>query len=307
MKRHEIMNDELIYRLLRRMIFFMGHIPVPVADFFAGVLGRLWFRVDKRHREITLDNLTHAFGREWPKDKIERRARQTFVNIAAMLFEVAWSTRLSKSRFLSHFTIEGLAHLTGAHARGKGVLGITCHMGNFEMLIPAIEGTGFKGYAIYRKLDFAPLEKLMRKLRERFGVTMIPMRGASRKLEEILAQGGVVGTLIDQNVDWYKGVFVNFFGRPACTNSGLARLAMKTGSPVVPFYTIRHGRRFVIRYLPEVPVAVTGDPIKDVETNTQRFTTAVETMVRQCPDQYFWVHNRWKTKPWCLWPGRESR
>ena len=190
MKRHEIMNDELIYRLLRRMIFFMGHIPVPVADFFAAVLGRLWFRVDKRHREITLDNLTHAFGREWPKDKIERTARQTFVNIAAMLFEVAWSTRLSKSRFLSHFTIEGLTHVTAAHARGKGVLVISCHMGNFEMLIPAIEGTGFKGYAIYRKLDFAPLEKLMRQLRERFGVTMIPMRGASRKLEEILAQGG---------------------------------------------------------------------------------------------------------------------
>jgi KDO2-lipid IV(A) lauroyltransferase len=301
------MTDEQIYRLLKQLVFLMGKIPVPVADFLAGALGRIWFFWDRRHREITLENLTHAFGREWPEKKIEYTARQVFVNIASMLFEVAWSTRLSKSRFLDHFTVEGLAHVKTAHAKGRGVVVITCHMGNFEMLIPAIEGTGLKGYAIYRKLDFAPLERLMRNLRQRFGVTMIPMRGASKKLEEILARGGVVGTLIDQNVDWYKGVFVRFFGRPACTNSGLAKLAVKTGVPVVPMYTIRRGRRFIIRFLPEVPVRITGDVIADIETNTQRFTTAVETMIRQCPDQYFWVHNRWKTKPWCLWwPGRES-
>ena len=301
------MRDEQIYRLLKQMVYFTGIIPIPLADFFARILGQLWFRLDKRHRDITLDNLTWAFGHEWSEDKIKQTARQVFVNIASMLFEVAWSARLSKSRFLSHFTIQGLEHVITAHAKGKGVLVITCHMGNFEMLIPAIEGTRLNGYAIYRKLDFEPLERFIRRLRQRFGVTMVPMRGASGKLEDILAAGGVVGTLIDQNVDWYKGVFVRFFGRPACTNSGLAKLAMKTSAPVVPLYTIRHGRQFFIRFLPEVPVTVTGDPITDIEANTQRFTSAVETMVRQCPDQYFWVHNRWKTKPWCLWPEPGSR
>jgi KDO2-lipid IV(A) lauroyltransferase len=82
---------------------------------------------------------------------------------------------------------------------------------------------------------------------------------------------------------------------------------MKTDAPVVPLYTIRHGRQFIIQFLPEVPVTVTGDPITDIETNTQQFTTAVETMVRRYPDQYFWVHNRWKTKPWCLWPRQKPR
>ncbi|MCF8074955.1 MAG: lysophospholipid acyltransferase family protein [Desulfotignum sp.] len=301
------MKDEQIYWLLKRAVSVLGYIPVPVADLFARILGQLWFRLDKRHRNITLDNLTWAFGHEWSEEKIEQTARQVFVNIASMLFEVAWSMKLSKSRFLSHFTIQGLEHVINAHARGKGVLVISGHMGNFEMLLPAIEGTGLKGYAIYRKLDFEPLEKMMRDLRQRFGVTMIPMRGASRKLEDILAAGGVVGTLIDQNVDWYKGVFVRFFDRPACTNSGLAKLAMKTHAPVVPLYTVRHGRHFFIRFLPEVPVTVTGDAIADIEANTQGFVTAVETMVRQYPDQYFWVHNRWKTKPWCLWPKQESR
>jgi Kdo2-lipid IVA lauroyltransferase/acyltransferase len=301
------MRDEQIYRLLKRVIYFLGAIPVPVADFIARALGHLWFRMDRRHRRITLDNLTWAYGDRWSEQRIKKTARQVFVNIAGMLFEVAWSSRLSKHRILSHFTIQGLAHVRAAHARGNGVIVLSCHMGNFEMLIPALEGTGLKGYAIYRKLDFAPLENLMRDLRQRFGVTMIPMRRASGKLEKILAKGGVVGTLLDQNVDWYKGVFVTFFTRPACTNSGLAKLAMKTGSPVVPMYTIRHGRQFYIEFLPEIPLAVTGDTIKDIETNTQHFTTAVETMVRKCPEQYFWVHNRWKTKPWCLWPGQRNK
>jgi KDO2-lipid IV(A) lauroyltransferase len=296
------MKDEQIYRLLKRMIFFMGIIPIPVADFFARVLGRLWFRIDKRHRNITIDNLTWAFGREWSEEKIEQTARQVFVNIASMLFEVAWSARLSKSRFLSHFTVKGLRHVKAAHAKGKGVLVITCHMGNFEMLIPAIEGTGLKGYAIYRKLDFEPLEHLIRRLRQRFGVTMVPMRGAARKIDAILRAGGVVGTLLDQNVDWYQGVFVDFFGRPACTNSGLAALAIKTKAPVLPMYTMRKNREFLIEFLPEIPLEDTGDRIKDLENNTQNYTAAIEAMVRRYPDQYFWVHNRWKTKSYCMLP-----
>jgi KDO2-lipid IV(A) lauroyltransferase len=296
------MKDEQIYRLLKRMIFFMGIIPIPVADFFARVLGRLWFRIDKRHRNITIDNLTWAFGREWSEEKIEQTARQVFVNIASMLFEVAWSARLSKSRFLSHFTVKGLRHVKAAHAKGKGVLVITCHMGNFEMLIPAIEGTGLKGYAIYRKLDFEPLERLIRRLRQRFGVTMIPIRGASRKIDAVLRAGGVVGTLLDQNVDWYQGVFVDFFGRPACTNSGLAALAIRTKAPVLPMYTMRKNREFLIEFLPEIPLEDTGDRIKDLENNTQNYTAAIEAMVRRYPDQYFWVHNRWKTKSYCMLP-----
>ncbi len=192
-----------------------------------------------------------------------------------------------------------MEHVTAAHAKGRGVVVITCHMGNFEMLIPVIDGTGYDGYAIYRTLDFAPLERLMRDLRQRFGVTMIPMRGASRKLEKILSSGGVVGTLIDQNVDWYKGVFVDFFGQSACTNSGLAKLVMKTRAPVVPMYTIRDKRRFVIRFLPEVAVTITGDP-SQILNQYQRYHSR-GTMVRHCPDQYSGAQ-RWKTSPWCRWP-----
>jgi len=109
-----------------------------------------------------------------------------------------------------------------------------------------------------------------------------------------------VATLLDQNVGWYKGVFVDYFGHPACTNNGLAKLAINSGASVVPMFIRRENGRYIHEFLPEVPVVVTNDPIKDIENNTQAFVSALESMVRQCPEQYFWVHNRWKNKPYCL-------
>lgn len=296
------MSDDHIYRLMRLMVWLLGRLPIGLADFIADLLGLLWFRIDKRHRKVTIENLTHAFGEDMDRSRIEMLAKQIFKNIASIMFEVAWSCRFDKEAFKSHFTIKGLEHVKKAHAKGRGVIVATCHMGNFELLIPAIDETGLKGYAIYRKMDNEPLERLIRSIRQRFGVTMVPMRGASKKIDTYLSEGGVVGTLLDQNVDWYKGVFVDFFGRPACTNSGLAALAMRTKAPVLPMYTVRKNRQYFIEFLPELPLEETGDRIRDIEANTQNYTTAIESMVRKHPDQYFWVHNRWKTKNFCPWP-----
>ncbi|WP_022664379.1 lysophospholipid acyltransferase family protein [Desulfospira joergensenii] len=296
------MIDEFIYRMLRLSIWLVGRMPVFLADFCSRALGLIWFRLDRRHRVIVLENIGQAYGERWGKDKVEIMAKEVFKNIASIFFEVAWAYKFDKQEFLSHFTIKGLEHVRKAHAKGRGVIVVTGHMGNFEMMIPAIDETGFKGYGLYRPLDFQPLEWLILDIRQRFGVTMMPIHGASRKLDRILGQGCVVGTLLDQNVDWYKGVFVDFFGRPACTNKGLATLAMRTGAPVVPMYTVRKNRRYLIEFLPEVPVENTGDRIRDIENTTQNFTTAIEFMVRKHPDQYFWVHDRWKTKSYCELP-----
>ena len=139
------MTDERIYRLLKLLVWLMGRIPVRVADFCSDVLGLIWFKVDRRHREITLENLTLSFGREMNSHRIEMLGKQVFKNIASILFEVAWTQKFDKQEFLSHFTIKGLEHVKNAHAKGRGVIVVTCHMGNFEMLIPAIDETGLKG------------------------------------------------------------------------------------------------------------------------------------------------------------------
>jgi len=300
------MRDEKIYKLLKLLLHMVGRLPVPVATFCSDVLGLLWFKIDKRHRNVTLDNIQQAFGDEMTSFQVMCTAKQVFKNIAGILFELAWASRFDKEEFLSHFTIKGIEHVKNAHAKGRGVLVVTCHMGNFEMLIPGIDETGFPGYAMYRKLDFAPAERLIRELRERFGVTMVPIHGASKKIDAILKNGGVIASLLDQSVDWYVGAFVDFFGRPACTHKGLASLAMRTKAPVVALYTVRQNRKYLIEFLPEIPLEDTGDRIKDLENNTQNYTAAIESIVRRYPDQYFWVHNRWKTKPYSLFPRQDG-
>lgn len=299
------MNELTQYKIIKLSVLLLGLMPQAATKFLSDSIGILWFHIDKRHRKITLRNLEHAYGKELSNVKIKYMAKNVFKNIASILFEVAWSTHLEKKELLSHVTFKGIENIKNAQKKGKGVILVTCHMGNFEMLITCLEQTGLKKiYGVYRKLDFKPLERVIREIRQRFGVTMIPLKGASKKIDDILKNGGVVGTLLDQNVDWYQGPFVNFFGNPACTNRGLASMALRTEAPVVPMYTIRKNYKFIIEFLPEIFLDKTGDRIKDIENNTQNYTSAIEKMVRKCPDQYFWIHNRWKTKPYCKYPQK---
>lgn len=296
------MNDDQIYRLLRLLVLALGRLPIGVADLCAGFLGGLWFKIDARHRKITLENLTRAFGDQMTPDQIEKLARRVFKNIMNILFELAWTLKFDRDTFLSHFTFKGVEHMKRAHAKGKGVIGLLCHLGNFEMLIAGIEPVGVKGYAIYRRLDFEPLDRLIREGRRRFNLEVIPRGKSFKKAEAILKRGEIIGSLLDQSVDWYLGPFVDFFGAPACTHKGFAKLVLKTKAPVVPLYTVRKNRHFTVEFLPEIPLVETGDPIKDIEINTQNYTSVIESLVRKYPDQYFWVHNRWKTKNYCPWP-----
>jgi len=296
------MSDAKIYKILDLLLTLVGRLPMVVSTFCSDILGLLWFKIDKRHRTVTLDNIQKALGDEMTSHQVMRMGKQVFKNIASIFFEVAWSYQLDRKTLLSHYTVKGIEHVENAQAKGNGVMVLAGHLGNFELNIHAIEGTPMKGYGIYRKMDFPPLEQLMLDIRQRFGYTMVAIHGASKKLDTILGEGGVVGTLLDQSVDWYAGVFVDFFGRPACTNKGLASLALRTKAAVVPMCCSRKNRKILIEFLPEIPLEDTGDRINDIENNTQNYTASIESMVRRHPDQYFWVHNRWKTPSFSVYP-----
>jgi KDO2-lipid IV(A) lauroyltransferase len=268
-------------------------------NYISDCLGLLWFTIDKRHRNVVLENVNKAYPGKFTPPQLEVFAKKIFKNLAGVFFEIIWFQKLSNDQLKQYIDVKGLEHLAKSHEKGRGVIVLTCHMGNFELLTTTLLDTDYSGFCTYRKLDFEPLDKWIHKTRERYGVKMIPLKGASKKIIGILRQQGVVATLLDQNMDWYNGVWVDFFNRPACTHTGLATLAMKTRAPVVPLFSRKTGENYVLEFLPEVPVQVTRDRIKDIEINTQNFTRAIELMVRQCPEQYFWVHNRWKTKPYC--------
>ena len=150
---------------------------------------------------------------------------------------------------------------------------------------------------VYRVLDNPVIGDIVDKVRGYSGNRLVPKGGAVRKILELLEKNEIIGILIDQNVSWREGVFVNFFGRSASTTKGLAALALQTGAPVLPgfIYRMKNGKyRFVVG--PEVEISRTGDYDRDIFENTQRFTKIVEDTVRSYPEQWFWLHQRWKTK-----------
>ena len=306
------MNDEsfmldletLIGTLARALISGTGLIPKNWGDKLGSIMGNLLFALDGKHRSIALTNLQRALGSELPGAQLRSIARQVFKNLGRMPFEIAWSGRLAPHTFSRHFKISGRENYYRAVAKGKGVLLLTAHMGNWELFPIIASMARIKANVVYRPLDSAPLDDVVKEHRCRFGANLIPTtnRRTIVQILNTLKNNECVVMLMDQNVDYYNGVFVDFFGRSACTNKGMAILARRSGAPVVPIFMVREAGGFRAEVLPEISLTRTGDKQKDIEANTAKFNQAIEGFVRQYPDQWFWVHQRWKTRPYSNWP-----
>ena len=181
---------------------------------------------------------------------------------------------------------------------------LTGHFGNWELMSAAMAlRFNANGAVVVRPADFAPADRLLTSLRSRFGTEIIAKKRAMKKLLAAKKENKVIGILLDQNVDWYEGVFVPFLGKSACSNKGLALVALRTGSPVVPSFSVRQpDGRYRIVFEDAVSLIRTGDKIKDIEENTALFTQIIGKYVSQYPDQWFWFHKRWKTRPYCPLP-----
>ncbi len=284
---------------IEKIFGYLGKVPKKYADQISGILGSFWFWVDKKHRNIANDNLTRAFGSEKTPDEIHELARRVFIHLIRMIFDIGWYFNVNVNELDRHFRINGGHHLSSAYARKQGVLVLTAHIGNWELLPVLAPLLNLNANILYRPMDFGPLDDYFVRSRTRMGLKAIPTAHSMRKIIRALKDGELVAMLMDQNVDWYEGVFTDFFGQPACTNKGLALIAMKTGCPVVPVFMLKHENGFVAEIMPEIRRINTGDKIRDVEENTRQYNHAIENIVRKYPDQWFWVHQRWKTKAFC--------
>lgn len=282
---------------LKALSFVLGHLPSWLARFAGSALGSFARRVLKRHWRTALSNLEMAFGDSLTASERERIAERLFKNLGIMFFEFMRMPWLRKKGVEAVVEFKGLERIEKALKKGKGVILVTAHYGNWELLHAALGHMGYSLELVVRKMDSATLENFVRWVRTRSGVNIVYKVKAMLPLVRRLNSNAVAMILVDQNTMSHEGVFVDFFGVLASTNKGPALLAQKTGAAVLPVFMARDGHKHVVEVWDEVEIVNTGDRDADTGANTASFTKAVEKAVRMRPDQWFWVHRRWKTRP----------
>ena len=280
----------------RTILVLFASIPLTIRRALFQAVLILFYHCSEKHRLITLHNLTCAFP-EKSLVEITRIAKRVYLNLGNTLAEFFEIPSLT-SQNMNHWVVfDGLEYYEKALAKGKGILFYTAHFGNWEIGAACFGLQNIGVHIIYRALDNPLLENFVAWFRSYTGHRVVPKGGASRRIVKLLQKNEKIGVLIDQNVSWREGVFVDFFGRPASTTKRFAALALQTGAAVIPVFIIRQpDGRYKIDIKEEVTLMKTENHDTDLFENTQTFTRIIEDMVRQYPDQYFWLHQRWKTK-----------
>lgn len=283
-------------RLIAHFFWQIGKLPTAGVKKISTVLGSLWYLVDRSHRQIASDNLKKAFSNRL-SDKDRRTVTiSVFRNLISILFEIGWAMRLEPEDVIREIDILGLTHVEKAMAQNRGIIAITAHTGNWELLsmLAAVSPTRIN--IVYRPLDFAPMDRFIAAFRSRFGADVIPKKGSLKRLIVRLRKNEVVALVMDQRVGHKKGVFIDFFGETAVTTKGPAYLALVTRAPVVPIFMRRSKNSFIIEIGEEIPLLTTGDREKDIMLNTINYNRAIETFIRKYPSQWLWIHRRWRIR-----------
>lgn len=274
-------------------------IPLKLRILVFEHIGLLLYLLDGKHRRISERNLLLAFP-DHHADQIASIARRVFRNLGRVVAEFTFLPRLNRQNLHRYMAIEGMENFLQARLKERGILFLTAHFGNWEWMAAAFPlFADHRSYVVVRPLDNYFLDGLVDGLRTWNGNKTISKQKSMGRLLRLLKEGETLGILLDQNTAWQEGVFVDFFGERACTNVGLALLAMKTKATVLPIFNLRQADgRYRIVIEPEVPLILTGNKEADVERNTQQYTGIIERYARNHPDHWFWLHQRWKTRPW---------
>ncbi len=276
----------------------LGRLPRPLARAVGISIGRLVYLVHPRLRAVGMRNLAIAFP---AKTMRERRAilRGVFVTLGRQLAEFCLFPRYTKENVGEIMMYDGWENFEAARNRGRGVLFLTAHFGAWEVGSFTHSLHGNTLHIVIRSLDNPYLNRLVDDYRRLHGNTTFDKQDFARGLLAAMRKGETVGVLMDTNTTPPQGVFVDFFGVPACTASGLARVALRTGAAVVPAFTVWDSalKKFRVCFDPALALIRTGNDEADAVSNTAAFTRVIEDYVRRYPDQWLWVHRRWKARP----------
>jgi KDO2-lipid IV(A) lauroyltransferase len=290
----------LEYAVFRAALALFAAVPRPLALRLGAALGSLFYLFDVRDRRIARFNLRLAFP---ARSDAERRRilRASCRNLGRVAAEFCHLGRLTVANLSDSVSFADRAAWERAIQRADeaGAVVLTAHFGNWELLAYAHGLLGHPITLVHRPLHNPLVDEAITTIRERAGTRSIKKKAAAKEAIRVLRQHGILVIPSDQNQTRAFGVFVDFFGTPACTTPGVARLAMLTGAPIFPVFLVRDGEsaRHRIEILPEVELVATGDREADIRVNTQRCVAIIEDMIRRYPEQWIWFHKRWKTRP----------
>jgi Kdo2-lipid IVA lauroyltransferase/acyltransferase len=292
------MRQRLEYAAAWPFIKIMGILPRPLARAAGVGLALLVYVFHGKLRRVGLRNLQLAFPQKSEAER-KRILRGEFVSLGRQLAEVCHFPKYTRENVEEVVVYDGLENFERAHERSKGVLFLTAHFGGWELSAFAHSLYGHPMNIVARGLDNVYLNRLITRYRTMHGNRIVDKDDFVRGLLAAMKAGEAVGILMDTNMTPPQGVFVDFFGIPACTASGLARIALRTDAAVVPGFTIWDAqlKKYRLRFDPAVELLRTGDLEADIQANTQKFASITEEYVRKYPEQWLWVHRRWKTRP----------
>ncbi|MBU0991475.1 MAG: lysophospholipid acyltransferase family protein [Proteobacteria bacterium] len=280
--------------LIRAVLYIFQRIPENTALSFGKKLGLFWFHVIRYRRSLVIDNLRKAFSQEKSEAEILRLARDNFIHYGIYLVEFLRLPGLDRDDLEKRIKILDTSHIEKALLKGKGLIVICGHYGNFDLMAIAQSIAGFDTYIITKKIRNKSINEYWQKIREDKGVKFLPKKKSLFAILRLLKQNKIIGMIFDQHMGGNKGVNVNFFNRPASTMKAVAMIAVKTGTPVVPVFNWREDGIHYLTSGPEIPLVTGSTKDETVLFSTQKFNDVIEAFIRQHPEQWIWVHKRWK-------------
>jgi KDO2-lipid IV(A) lauroyltransferase len=290
----------LQYTGLRLFTALIQSFPISWNYVTCRLIGDLLYFLDRKHRDRAQRHLRLSFP-DWPEEKIRKTARRSMRNMVYLGLEILYTPRLiTPNLWRRHITLaEGMPEtLRLLIQRKRGVLLLTGHFGNWEVLGYMLATLGLPTVSVARRLDNPRVDEFVLGVRERTGQRILDKKGASREMHKLLVNNEAIGFIADQDAG-RRGLFVDFFGRKASAYKTIALLAIRYEIPIVCGYSIRDGDRYHFtvgaqRLIYPEQWADADDPVRWI---TQAYTSALEAMIRRKPEQYLWVHRRWKHRP----------
>jgi KDO2-lipid IV(A) lauroyltransferase len=276
----------------------LGALPRPAARAAGRGIAGIFYCVHRRLVRVGLRNLEIAFP-EMPAAERRRLLRRLYTHLGRQIGEFCLFPRYRRDNLSSFFETQGLQNFLDARAGGRGVLVLTAHLGGWEISSFAHSLNGYPLKFIVRPLDNRLLDAMVTRYRGMHGNQPISKQDSARALLQAMQTNETVGVLMDQNSSPPQGIFVPFFGVAACTAAGIAKIALRTGAAVVPGFTVweESRRKYVLYFDPALDLRRGGNEDADIAANTALFNRVLENWIRRYPEQWLWVHRRWKTRP----------